>query len=101
MTLTLANLRRTAPAQAAQAYQTKFQSESEGWDQALRQAEDTAVGGAAQGVELDVAGLERVEEMRRSWERGTETLANVKDGIGATVARLERAEGVAKHLEGQ
>lgn len=100
LTLELANLRRSAPKEAARRFQSGFEDEGRVWDEKLRDAEEKRLA-EVKKVELDVVGLEREEETRKAWERGMSTLVGVKDGIGGTVARLERAQGVIGYLEGR
>jgi len=55
----------------------------------------------AEDVRLEVRGLERQEEMRAAWERGTGDLVAVKEGIGGTVAKLEKARAAVEYLKNQ
>jgi kinetochor protein Mis14/NSL1 len=98
LTLQLANLRRNAPSSAAQTYAASFAKESGDWDRRFRTAEQETIA-RAEEVDIEVKGLERVDEMSWSWERGTETLVGVKEGITATVASLERARDAVRYLE--
>jgi len=99
LTLTLANLRRTAPAEAASAFQTTSDAQSKAWEKRFSEAEERTMREARES-ELDVAGLERIAEMQETWERGLGSLVTSKAGIGGTVARLERAREVVAYLDG-
>jgi kinetochor protein Mis14/NSL1 len=95
----VADLRRTAPALAAQAYQAAFLQESEQWEQEYRTREAKALQ-APESV-LDLGELRRWDEVQRTWERGAEGLGALKGGLPETRARLERAGEVVGYLEGK
>ncbi|OCL02790.1 hypothetical protein AOQ84DRAFT_357217 [Glonium stellatum] len=95
----VADLRRTAPTLAAQAYQTAFLQESDQWEQEYRMREAQALQAPERVLDLDE--LKRWDEVQRMWERGTEGLGMLKGGLPETRARLERAEGVVGYLEGK
>ena len=95
----VADLRRTAPALAAQAYQAAFLQESEQWEQEHRMREAKALQ-APESV-LDLGELRRWDEMQRMWERGAEGLGALKGGLPETRARLERADEVVGYLVGK
>jgi len=99
LTLTLANLRRTAPAEAASAFQTSSDAQSQAWEARIKDVEEKTMREARES-EIDVAGLERVAEMQETWERGLNSLVTSKAGIGGTVARLERAREAVGYLDG-
>lgn len=98
MTLTLANVRRTAPAEAARKYRSTTETQSAAWEKDLKAAEEVTMQEARE-VELNVVGLDRAAEMEETWEKGLANLATVKAGIGATVGKLERAREVINYLE--
>lgn len=95
----VADLRRTAPALAAQAYQAAFLQESEQWEQEHRTREAKAL--QASDSVLDLGELRRWDEVQRTWERGAEGLGALKGGLPETRARLERAGEVVGYLEGK
>ena len=96
--LSLANLRRTAPAQAARAFQDTYTAHSTELDaQALAEAERLKKENEAQ--EMDIGKFERWDDVQRMWERGTQGLVGLKSGLTETVARCERAVEVAKEVE--
>lgn len=100
LTLELANLRRTAPAIAAQKYREESAVEDQTWKDRLvveseRQLDE------ARRTDIAVSGLERSEDMHRTYSQGTECLVDAKDGIGATIARLEKARDVVGYLQGR
>ncbi|KAF2402364.1 hypothetical protein EJ06DRAFT_490740 [Trichodelitschia bisporula] len=99
LTEKVADLRRGAPAKAASDFKARWEEEEkafEAWFEERRAEEERA---AAQG-EDDVR-LERWDEVRATWERGTEGLVALKGGLTETVARLERAKAVVEHLDGK
>ncbi|KAF2028772.1 hypothetical protein EK21DRAFT_69150 [Setomelanomma holmii] len=91
--------RRTTGAQAAQAFQTQFQKDT---DAMLQQNEEglRGVGGLKQEDIADIEALVRSEEMRRNWERAVEGLSRLNKGLPETRARLERAGDVVGYLGG-
>ncbi|EON65439.1 hypothetical protein W97_04677 [Coniosporium apollinis CBS 100218] len=98
LTAQVADLRRTAPLRAAQAFQTSFTRESETLDTKLKAEEEALLAQAEKEGRLDIGQLQRWDEVQAMWERGTEGLVGLK-GLTETVARLERAEGVVGYLE--
>ena len=95
----VADLRRTAPALAAQAYQAAFLQESEQWEQEHRMQKAKALQ-VPESV-LDLGELRRWDEVQRTWERGAEGPGALKGGLPETRARLERASEVVGYLEGK
>lgn len=99
LTLQLANLRRTAPAQAAQSYASKLQTQDESFNSARLLAEQRKID-EVKSVELDTQGVDW-EGCERNWEGALGRLGELKERVGTTGARLERARGVVGYLEGE
>ncbi|KAL1310854.1 hypothetical protein AAFC00_001086 [Neodothiora populina] len=105
LNLQLANLRRSAPASASQAYKTRSQTQRLAHVEARREAEEKALAQALEDETKELMSavakdLERVDEMRETWEKGTKTLGDVRQGVGASTAKFERARRAVDHLEG-
>ena len=92
LTEKVADLRRTAPAQAAQDFQMQWTKESN-----MEHKDNDAV--HYQGI--NIGELKRWEEVQTTWERGTQGLVALKSSLTETVARLERAKNVAEQIEGK
>ncbi|KAI5248932.1 hypothetical protein E4T43_00970 [Aureobasidium subglaciale] len=100
LTLQLANLRRTAPAQAAAAYATKLEDEERLFEDMRKRAEEERnIHLQEQGVSLGVENLRDWDECERNWEVATRSLVDVKESIGATSARLVQARDAAAYLD--
>ena len=41
---------------------------------------------------MEVGEVERLDEVRSTWQTGSETLMTLKSGLGGTVAKMERAQ---------
>jgi kinetochor protein Mis14/NSL1 len=100
LTLHLATLRRDAPAKAAAAY-TSILNDN---DSSFQQSRITAEEEARKRLEAEedfcgVKGVRDWDECERNWRHATEGLVGVKEGIGATGARLVQARDVAGYLE--
>ncbi|KAH7058982.1 hypothetical protein B0J12DRAFT_379666 [Macrophomina phaseolina] len=98
LTEKVADLRREAPKKAAEAYQEAFVKESEEIERRAREREETAVCSAA-GTKLEAGEMRRWDDVEQMWERGTQNLVDLKDGLPGTTARVSRAQQVAHHLE--
>jgi kinetochor protein Mis14/NSL1 len=100
LTLHLATLRREAPAKAAAAYTSHLQTQ----DATFQQSRITAEQNARNRIEAEedlcgASGVRDWDECERNWRQATEGLVGVKEGIGATGARLVQARDVAGYLE--
>jgi kinetochor protein Mis14/NSL1 len=100
LTLHLATLRREAPAKAAAA-NTSIHNDN---DSSFQQSRITAEEEARKRLEAEedfcgVKGVRDWDECERNWRHATEGLVGVKEGIGATGARLVQARDVAGYLE--
>ncbi|KAH0543979.1 hypothetical protein FGG08_001746 [Glutinoglossum americanum] len=97
-TLALSQLRRDAPAAAADAYIR--QSAERAAAAAAAVAELNAAATVVEGrMPLDLKPLERQEEVERAYGRSLEVLGGLKSGLPATAAKLERARKAAEHVE--
>jgi kinetochor protein Mis14/NSL1 len=100
LTLHLATLRREAPAKAATAYTSHLHSQDATFQQSRISAEEMARNKIE--AEEDLCGVKGVrdwDECEKTWRQATEGLVGVKEGIGATGARLVQARDVAGYLE--
>lgn len=94
-TLQLANLRRKAPQETAQKFTQSFEKQADEYEAKLK-ADEEAKMEAAKATRVDVGSVDRVEEIQSSWQRGNESLAALKSGLGGTVARMEKAQQAAE-----
>lgn len=92
-TTRVAEMRRDAPGAAARAYMERLNEEM----QADREV-DTGDGDEMQGV-IELDGLERRDEVERTWGRGLDGLVAL-EGITEVGARLERAKRAVEVVEG-
>ena len=97
-TLALANLRRTAPAATAAEFHDAFTRAAERDNARLRSSVEARVQSASE-TKLDVDEIARLDEVRRSWQSGAESLGHLDGDMKATVARLEKAKTVADALK--
>jgi kinetochor protein Mis14/NSL1 len=95
LTEKVADLRRAVPSQAAEGFTERWKSEDQAFEAQLKMLED----GENVGGSLQLGELKRLDEVRRTWERGTGGLIALKADLTETVAKLERAKGVVEHLE--
>jgi hypothetical protein len=92
-TLEVTSLRRSTPVEAA----TFFQ-------QACTLAEDTSVAEQLQNSTTVVdppIEIPREQEMKETFTQGTKMLKDLKKGVPATSAKLERAKDVVNHVYSQ
>jgi kinetochor protein Mis14/NSL1 len=100
LTLHLATLRREAPTKAAAAYTSTLNTQDATFQHSRIAAEEEAR--KRLEAEEDLCGVKGVrdwDECEASWKTATEGLVSVKEGIGATGARLVQARDVAGYLE--
>lgn len=90
-TLQLANLRRTAPKETSEQFQESFARQRDEEDAQLKKAEEAKLE-TARSTTVDVGEVERLEEVRKTWQQGTTNLQTLRSGLGGTVARLEKAQ---------
>lgn len=71
-------------------------------DREAQEAEELALREAMESrFEVDVPALSRWDDVKRTWERGTEGLVGLKGGLGETRAKVERAGKVVGYVEGR
>lgn len=99
-TLQLANLRRNAPAETARKFQDSFTQQSDEFDARLRKQEEAELE-AARRAKLEVGEMERLDEVRGTWEKGAEELGELKARMGGTMAKMERAQRAVEFVEGR
>ena len=99
-TLQLANLRRTAPAETSQRFQESFTQQSEEYDARLLKDETKRLENAA-NTNIDIGEVESSDEIRSTWQNGSDNLMALKSGLGGTVATMERAQQAVSVLEAQ
>ncbi|KAA6408806.1 MAG: hypothetical protein FRX48_07150 [Lasallia pustulata] len=98
-TARVAELRREAPAAAAKAYMDRLNQELEEEEEVVERLREKVRAEASVGVEMEGVGLERAEDVRRTWEGALEGLTGL-GRVTETVARCERAERAAEVVEG-
>lgn len=98
----MAELRREAPGAAARAYMERLDVEME---QEMERDKETMieevrkVGTAKTEELLGAAKMERLEDMERIWERGTEGLVGLEK-VTEVLATLERARKALEVVQG-
>lgn len=97
-TLHLANLRRTAPFETSQKFRQAFQKQSEDYDSLLKTNEDAKLE-SAKATKVEISKMERLDEVRSTWQKGSEDLVMLRTGLGGTVARLEKAQNAVEVVE--
>lgn len=97
LTEKVADLRRTAPAQAAHDFQVQWTKDNDCFDSNIRQEDNDIM----PYQRINIGELRRWEEVQTTWERGTRGLVDLKSSLTETVARLERAKNVVEHMEGK
>lgn len=101
LTERVADLRRTAPKLAAGNFEAQFLAESAQLDAELATSEgDAAATDEGARIVVDAAAWQRWDDVARAWEKGTEGLAGLKEGLGETRAKVERAGKVVEYVEG-
>lgn len=99
-TLQLANLRRKAPQETAQAFIRSFEKQGEEYELKLKEDREKRMEAArAVDVSGSVGEVERVEEMEATLERGRGELEALKRDVGPTVERMERARKAVEVVE--
>ena len=74
--------------------------DSEEYDARLRKDEEQKLA-EAKSTNVDIGEVERLEEIQRTWQNGSENLMSLKSGLGGTVAKMERAQQAVDVLEGK
>ncbi|KAK6439966.1 hypothetical protein LTR95_003811 [Oleoguttula sp. CCFEE 5521] len=99
-TLALANLRRNAPGETAERYRVSFEKAREEDEKRVAELSAKALKDARER-KLEVGEVERLEEVKGTWERGTEELGELRGRLGGTVEKMERAREVGEYVEGR
>ncbi|KAH0292533.1 hypothetical protein M436DRAFT_83006 [Aureobasidium namibiae CBS 147.97] len=100
LNLQLAMMRREAPARAAAAYAAGLQDDDVAFTQSRTAAEQEVSKRIQEEQDLcGVKGVRDWDECERNWRIATEGLVGVKEGIGATSARLVQARDVVEYLD--
>ncbi|KAK5108516.1 hypothetical protein LTR62_008256 [Meristemomyces frigidus] len=97
-TLALANLRRTAPDETARKWEDGFGKQGQELEEKMK-AEEARRMEEAVNVDVSVVQGDRADEIERSLRLGQEGLGVLKQGMGGTVARLEKARMVVEVVE--
>lgn len=98
----VAGLRSEAPGQFARSYQDRWERECKEGDEKMEEQRTMMMEDLeADGARLDVygPGIERWDDTKKVWERGTEGLFGLKGGLTETVAKLERARDVLEVMD--
>lgn len=87
-------MRRQVPKQAADGFVDRWKREEDAFDAQMEEegGEDVASG-------LKVGEVNRLDEVRATWETGTTGLVGLKTDLTETVAKMERARGVVEEME--
>jgi kinetochor protein Mis14/NSL1 len=98
LTLKVTGLRREAPAKAAENFKTRWTIEEESFNAKLDEAKSREEG---EKMELDVGEFKRWDDVQTVYEQSTDGLVKLKTDLTETVAKLERAKGVATYMQKQ
>ena len=104
LTLATTELRRTAPARAADAWRERHAaavSDEEDVMNRLKEGAAAAEGEDAMAMDAETLGLKRAEDVQRTWGRAVDGLVGLKTSLPGTAARLERAEKAVNYVEGR
>ncbi|KAI9731967.1 MAG: hypothetical protein M1834_004418 [Cirrosporium novae-zelandiae] len=99
-TTRVAKLRRTAPAHAAKAYAAALEKQIKDEERVMKKEDAEKVERIKRKevkVKLEV---ERLDEIEETFEMGVEGLTRLREGVGETRGRLERAGEAVKVVEG-
>lgn len=99
-TLQLANLRRNAPSETLQRLQDSFERNSGAYEAQLAKNEQVLLQ-EAEGMQVVVADIERMDEIHGTWDRSADTLSGLKSELGNTVARMEKARAAVTVVQGK
>lgn len=103
LTERVADLRRDVPATAASNFESIYLGESERLEKEAQEAREKALQDVA-GANIDLSAVDalgRWDDVKSSWEKGTEGLVGLKGGLGETRAKIERASAVVEYVEGR
>ncbi|KIW03059.1 uncharacterized protein PV09_05708 [Verruconis gallopava] len=98
LTLKVTGLRRDAPAKAAENVKARWTAEEESFEAALDGAREKD---GEEGVELDVGGFKRWDEVQAAYGQSIDALVRLRTELTESVAKLQRARGVAAYVEEQ
>lgn len=99
LTLKVTGLRREGPAKAAENFQVGWRRGEEGFDAQMVEREQRE--GESGDMQMDVGELKRWQDVVGAYEKSMDGLVGLKTDLTETVARLERAKGVATYMDGQ
>ena len=98
LTVKVTGQRRGAPAKAAENFRARWTAENEVFETRLNETKKQQEG---ESMDLDVGDFARWDEVQASYEKSMDGLVKLKTDLTESVAKLERAKGVAAYIEGQ
>jgi kinetochor protein Mis14/NSL1 len=98
LTLKVTGLRRDAPANAAENFRQRWTAEEEAFNARANEARKEQ---EAENMELDVGEFARWDEVQAVYGTSMDGLVKLKTDLTESVAKLERAKGVAAYIESQ
>lgn len=91
--LEIAELKRKAPAEVAEGWKRQFEESGLSAEGEVMEEEE--------GEKLKLQALERQADVEAAWRRAIGGLEGLKGGMGASVARAEKARGVGNYVLGK
>jgi kinetochor protein Mis14/NSL1 len=98
LTLKVTGLRRDAPAKAAENFRQRWASEEEAFSSLMTKEQEAR---ESESMDLDMGDFARWDEVQTTYEKSMDGLVKLKTDLTESVAKLERAKGVAAYIEGQ
>ena len=98
LTLKVTGLRRDAPAKAAEKFKEQWTKDQEAFSNRMDAAREEQEG---ERMDLDVGDFQRWDEVQASYEKSMNGLVKLKTDLTESVAKLERAKGVATYMANQ
>lgn len=98
LTKQLSDRRRETSANALERYNGKQQEASTAWNTNLEAAKHNLTS-QRPSTDLNVKGLDRVQDMAKTWDTGNAELMTCKDHVNVTMQKLERASTVLEVLD--
>jgi kinetochor protein Mis14/NSL1 len=95
LTEKVADLRRTAPSQAAKDFQEQWVKDGAAFDARMEQQDNDS----SNSHVIAIGNMKRWDDVQARWNRGSESLVALKGNLTETVAHLERATAVVEHME--
>lgn len=94
----MTGLRRDAPSKAAENFRMRWATEEQAFGALMKKEQEEREN---ESMDLDVGSFARWDEIQMTYEKSMDGLVKLKTDLTESVAKLERAKGVAAYIEGQ